>query len=464
MFEFSGNDSLKRSGFLVYFGEKRLKTGKKMLGTAVLATLAISLVLPLAFQPVSAQSLEKPEVLPHGPNGSSYWTWIKTDTVNIIFPAGGKKPTFLWWFAEDTSNIYVLKYKGLIEFMTFHTPYYRRVYEATELRLRSMLNDEYFEPGQHMLQQQARLRIRQRLMELASFYGLHRPYLPFDACGWNLTGPVEVPSDSPQYLSFNFTLVDAPSPNLKFAENNVIIRCRLYYSETTEDVEGLYTYTVGAGELKMDLIVKNWTWNLDLIRPLLDDLAENGINVPVNKTGLALWMNLASIPIEKIDLAEQDAETQDGLIETQSMTQNMYVEGSQVGVAQNRTQTDLEQQMGTQATLRERYKLRFAAPSTTLAGFFKYVPKALIRDGDTTTVVDVRASYIPAGNHMRLFLAYPYFGNKTLEHDPSLGLEAIPALVTSESLLILVGAASTITVAILAYKWKRKAINIVGPN
>ncbi len=464
MFEFSRNDSLKRSRFLVYFGEKSLKTGKKVLGTAILITLAISLVLPLTLQTASAQPLDKPEILQNGPNGSKYWTWIKTDTVNIIFPAAGKKPMFLWWFAEDTSNIYVMKYKGLIEFMTFHTYYYRRVYEATEYRLRTMLNDDYFEPGQHKLQQQARLRIQQRLMALASFYGLHRPYLPFNACGWNLTGPIEVPSDNPRYLSFNFTLVDVPFPNLKFAEDNIIIRCRLYYSETTEDVEGLYTYTVGAGELKMDLIVKNWTWNLDLIRPLLDDFAQNGINIPANRTGLALWINLASIPIEEIDLAEQDAETQDGLLEAQSMTRNMYVEGAQVGVAQNRTQTDLERQMGTQTSLRERFKLRFAAPSAALAGFFKYVPKALIRDGEDATVVDVKASYIPAGNHMRLFLAYPYFGNKTLEHDPSLGLETIPALVTTESLLILVVAASTITIAILAYKWKRKAINIIGPN
>ena len=218
IFEFSRNDFLKRSAVIVYFGEKRLKTRKNLLGTTVLTVLAISIVLPFITQTVTAETKEKPEVLPHGPNGSSNWTWIKTNTINVIFPAGGKKPTFLWWYTEDTSNIYVLKYKGLIEFMTFHTPYYQHVYESTEYRLRTMLNDEYFEPGQHMLQQQARLRIQQRLMQLASLYGLHRPYLPFSACEWNLTGPVEAPSDDPNYLSFNFTLVSVPFENLKFAE------------------------------------------------------------------------------------------------------------------------------------------------------------------------------------------------------------------------------------------------------
>lgn len=460
-FEVYRSDSLKRSNLLVYFGEKRLKK-RKNIGTAALTILAISLTIPFTAQTATAQHTRKPEILHHGPNGNRNWTWIKTDTINIMFPAGGKKPTFLWWYTEDTSNIYVLKYKGLIEFMSFKTPYYQRIYEATELRLRTTLENDYYKPRQHMLRQQIRLKIQEELMQLAFFYGLHRPYLPFSACEWNLTGPAEAPIDDPQYLSFNFTLVKVPFTNLKFAENNIIIRCRFYYSETTEDVEGKYTYSVGAGELKMDLIVKNWTWNLDLLQPLLDIFSENGINIPVNKTKLALWMNLASIPIQKIDLAEQDVETQEGMIETQSMTQYMYVEGTQVGVTQNRTQTCLEEPMRARANLRERYKLRFATPNTTLAGFFKYVPYALIRDGDTSTVVDVKASYIPAGSHMRIFLAYPYFGNKTLEHDPSLGLETLPILVTPEAYLILAGAVSLITIAVLAYKWKRKTINIVG--
>ncbi|UCB61378.1 MAG: hypothetical protein JSW72_04845 [Candidatus Bathyarchaeota archaeon] len=442
-----------------------MKNGKNILGTTVvLAILATSLVFPVAAQTTGGQNREHPEILPHGPNGSNNWTWIKTDTINLIFPAGGRKPMFLWWYAEDPSNIYALKYKGLIEFMTFATPYYQHVYEATEFKLRTALNSGYFEPSQYQIRQQARLRIQQRLMNLAFFYGLHKPYLPFGACEWSLSGPVEVPDGSPLYLSFNFTLVGVPFPNLKFAENNVIIRCRFYLVETTEDVGGFYTYSVGEGELKMDLIVKNWTWNLDLIQPLLGEFADNGIEIPTNRTGLALWMNLASISLEKLDFAEQDIDAENGSVETQSMTQNMYVEGAQVSLAQNNTQSNLEEPLRNRANMRERFRLRFATPDASLAGFFKYVPKALVYDDATTTVVDVRASYISAGSHMRLFLAYPYFGNKTLEHDPSLGLEIEPTLLTSESLLILVGSISTVTIVIAVYKWKRKTINIVGPN
>ncbi|MDH5448215.1 MAG: hypothetical protein OEY24_03045 [Candidatus Bathyarchaeota archaeon] len=435
-----------------------MKTRKNLIGPTILAILTMSLALPLIAQPASAQTLTKPEILTY----REKWQWIKTDKINIIFPSGGKKPMFLWWYANDTSNIYVVKYKGLIEFMTFDYPYYRRVYEATEQKMQTMLNERYFGPKQHILQAAIRNRIQQQLQQLAFLYGLHRPYLPFSACQWNLTGPTEVTQGDVQYLSFNFTLVKVPFTNLEFAENNVIIRCRFYYTPATENVDDLYTYTVGGGELKMDLIVKNWTWNIDLIQPLLAELAENGIDVPIRKAGLALWINLASIPIEKINLAEQDVETTDGNIEASSMTQSMYVEGTQVGIIQNKTLTEHEQPMTARARLRERFRLRFERGNATFAGFFKFVPKAILRDGENMTVVDVKASYIPAGHHMRLFLCYPYFGNKTLEHDPSLGLETLPTLITPELLLLLVGTASIITLVILAVRWKRKALNIVG--
>ena len=416
-------------------------------------------MLPLLANAASPETLTAPDVTTY----RNKWQWIKTDTINILFPAGGEKPMFLWWYANDTSNVHVVKYKGLIEFLTFDHPYYRRTYEATALTMQAMLSERYFEPGQYRLQEMVRNRIRERIMYLALEYGLHSPYLPFNACTWNLTGPVEVTRGDVQYLSFNFTLVEVPFPNLQFAEHNVIIQCRFYYTAATEDVEGLYTYDVGAGELKMDLIVKNWTWNIDLIQPLLDELADSGIDVPVKKAGLALWINLCSISMDQIALVEEDVETSDGHVETASRTQNMYVEGVQVGVAENKTMAGaMEQPLTAQARLRERHRLRFQVHNATVAGYFKFVPQAIIRDGDNATVVDVTASYISAGSHLRLFLAYPYFGDRTLEHDPSLGLDSLPTLVTPGLLLVVIGAASVIAVAVVAVRWKRRTVNIVG--
>jgi len=43
--------------------------------------------------------------------------------------------------------------------------------------------------------------------------------------------------------------------------------------------------------------------------------------------------------------------------------------------------------------------------------------------------VEIKASYIEAGAYVRLFIGYPYFGNETLEHDPSMGVE-VPETTT----------------------------------
>ena len=86
--------------------------------------------------------------------------------------------------------------------------------------------------------------------------------------------------------------------------------------------------------------------------------------------------------------------------------------------------------------------------------------------GDTVGFVDVTASYIAAGHHLRLFICYPYFGNYTLEHDPTIGLASapqLPTLLTPEVIAILMLATVIITIAILAYRRKKETINIISP-
>jgi hypothetical protein len=110
-------------------------------------------------------------------------------------------------------------------------------------------------------------------------------------------------------------------------------------------------------------------------------------------------------------------------------------------------------------------------------------------------MVPVKASYIAGGAHMRLFIGYPYFGNGTLEHDPSIGVdtpkteapgientpkytvqtptgnsetplvlgEYVLSLFTPELMVALVVIITVIAAVIYATKWKRKTpVNIVG--
>jgi hypothetical protein len=67
-----------------------------------------------------------------------------------------------------------------------------------------------------------------------------------------------------------------------------------------------------------------------------------------------------------------------------------------------------------------------------------------------------------AGAHMRLFIGYPYFGNNTLEHDPSIGVEGVAPWMPTNLLAVLIGATIVIAVAVIAVRVRKKMVNIVS--
>ena len=432
---------------------------------AMLLSVSLTLsMLPFMVLPAAANNESTPITIDE--NYRQHWIRLETDLITILFPANGRKPMFLWWYSNDTNNIYVMKYKGLIEFLTFDVPYYLRRCEANELTIQEQLEAKYAMSGPH--QTQIRNRIRAYIGWLL---GLHPPFLPFSACEWNLTGPVLVPKGDNVYcVSFNFTLTKAP-PIFSFAENNVIIRCR-FYNGSVEESAGTYNYTVGTGQMKMDLVVKNWTWNIDKLQPLFDVLEEQyGISVPPHKTGMALWINLASIKIDDLPYAEDDIENPaDSTVETvagvRATASNMVFGGRSHQITKNDIVAGVDEKPITlRYRLREQLRMHFAKGDTPLAGFFSFVSTANVIDPETgSKLVNVTASYIAAGGHMRLFLGYPYFGNNTLEHDPLIGAEYIPAFVSPVLVLILVVAAGAVGVVFVVAKWKRKTVNIVGAS
>ena len=439
-----------------------MKNTKKSIITISLAFLITSTIIPMfLMNNVRAANNENALNVSCELFRNGKWWRVQTDFITVLFPASGKKPMFLWWYSNDTNNIYVVKYKGLIEYLTIDNPYYTHRYEANTLTMRERLEAKYAASGPHQNQ------IRNRIHEhLAWLLGFHPACLPFSACEWNLTSPEDVKRpDGVSYISFNFTLVKAP-PTFDFAEKNVIIRCRFYTTDATEDVYGLYNYTVHAGELKMDVVIRNWEWNIDKLGDLFETLHnEFNITIPKMRAGLALWVDLASIEIADIPIAEQDASSTSDLVEANSKASDMIVGGQRVRVRENKTA------MGADETpihvgdrIRERYRLRFARGSQTLAGFFDFVDQAVVINSTTKKIVPVNitAAYIPAGNHIRLFIGYPYFGNSTLEHDPSIGVESVTLWLPTGLLLLLISATTIIAVAVAVLKIRKKTVNIVS--
>ncbi|MEM2691673.1 MAG: hypothetical protein QXS01_06215, partial [Candidatus Bathyarchaeia archaeon] len=449
--------------------------------------LALSLALLLAAPALAALSptanaedpVEDVQSLPveEGP-WESVWYRFKTPLITLIFPARGTKPMFLWWYTNDSSTIYVVKFKGVIEYLAIDKPYYRHRFHADNATINATLWKDRIEPALRQRYRYGEMMYRQAVSEFAELlFSLHRAYLPFSACNWTLTGPLYI--EEKNYWSFNFTLTTVHGhPNLKFAENNIEIRCRFYNTTTTEIPDPAkrdYNYTVAAGQLKFDFVVKNWQWNIDKINGFL---RKWNIVIPENRTGLTLWINMASIKLEDLQCAENEVQNQaehqvetEYRVETASKMREAIINGERYAVDRNETSQD---ENPVQATLqlrerfRERVRLHFARGEKDVpVGFLEFVPWArlLYPNGTTYDYVNVTASYLAAGGHLRLFICYPYFGNYTLEHDPTIGLTSaptIPELITPKLLWILIGATAVIGVAVAAVKLLKKPVNILA--
>ncbi|MEM3536179.1 MAG: hypothetical protein QXF44_00220 [Candidatus Bathyarchaeia archaeon] len=446
--------------------------------------MALSLTLLLALPAIatatanSATNTEETEALPVQAGPWGVWYRFETPLITLIFPASGKKPMFLWWYTNDNSTVYVVKFKGVIEYLTFDLPYYDRRYPADNLTVQQMLSDKYIEPKiggfQHHIRQQLREAIMGKL--LGWLAGFHPYYLPFSACSWELSPPELVSNGNVSYWSFNFTLRDVPMPRFTFAENNIQIRCRFYNTTTTETPDPAYpeyNYTVAAGHLKFDFVVSNWQWNIDKLENFVDWVQTNhpnlNITIPSHKTGLALWINMASIKIEDLDAAQNEIQNQyQETVETRSQMQAATINDQYYQVSANETEKgQYERQLQITNRFRERARIQYAKGESAFAGFLEFVPWArlLNETGGTVEYVDVTASYIAAGAHLRLFICYPYFGNYTLEHDPTIGVmsaPAVPTLVRPVMLAVLIGATIAIAIAVAAVKLQKKPVNIVN--
>jgi hypothetical protein len=450
----------------------------------------------IAFQASAAENEENDEVKIIPGN----WYRLESDIITALFPAGGQKPMFIWWYTTQPNQVYVVKFQGLIEWLAIEhsslpdPDYYSSMRNASSDIWSGHFDNWYFKPMEQEYMMNTRMRmmllsIMQQMMEQMNLTW-HMPFLDFRAAQWSLGDIRNITSPDGKIIgvAFAFTLVETPQPRFQFAEDNIMIRIRFYNTTVEETVPGTSsTYTVKAGEMKMDLVINKWVWNLDSIKALVAELQSEGfsISIPNMKSRLALWVNLASINITRTPLTE--AEDQPERIEDTSTSTVMEVNENRENMNMTSTQ---EKPIETSHPI---VKIQFVNQTETLAGFFRFVAQAKVSDypnqGDIN-MVPVKAAFRPAGAHMKLFLGYPYFGNGTLEHDPSIGVDTtsedtipkytvqapsgrsitptvigayIPPLFTPPLMIALIAVISATAIALYAVKWKRKTpVNMVG--
>ncbi|MEJ5292454.1 MAG: hypothetical protein WHS82_02570 [Candidatus Methanosuratincola sp.] len=269
---------------------------------------------------------------------------------------------------------------------------------------------------------------REMLRNMAE--GFHPGLLAFAGCKWQLSVPekISLEDGTPIGLAFNMTLTDAPQ-KFEFAEGNVRLAIRIYNATVLETVIAggeSFTYQVAAGEMKIDLIVKDWEWNFD---PRTVSLLNTSISI---SPALALWIDASAFEVNgSVEALFDDLEGVRTPAISSKMKFGVDSENETINLqAQNQEAKELGFKLGLAQKILAGKLMRFPTPAKlrlaeegTLGGFFKFVPNAVVTDPEgNESVVEVTAAYLAAGNHLKVYLCYPYF-NGTLTHDPSLGVE-----------------------------------------
>jgi len=429
----------------------------------LLIFLLVFALIPFLATQAKAQSASDGTEQPQVSNNGQWWQ-INTTTITVLFPAQGQKPMFLWYYNDNASEVYCVKYRGLIEYLPLNG-YYTPDCEANPQTMQSLMLSEYGGMGGMGMSGMQGL-IGDAYQGWVSNF--HPSYLPFSACSWDLTGPSQgTDENGGTYVSFNLTLGGAPS-GFGFAQNNVSFRCTFYENQSTQQPYGLYSYTIGPEEMDMALSVSDWSWNTNYMSSLFTSMHRDyGVTVPSQTGSLALWCDLTSIDMKNLGVALNDANepltsvpqnstlAPTGLLESGSTLTDIIAGDHQIHMQnmQESTTDALSVPTGGAAP----YRMQFAEGDKTLPGFFDFVNHAAVfnQTAGEAYSEDATASYRTADNYMQLFICYPYFGGNTLEHGPSIGIDTKAQLIPENLPVILIVITVTAIVMATAKKSRR---------
>jgi hypothetical protein len=241
---------------------------------------------------------------------------------------------------------------------------------------------------------------------------------------WTHTGFYTLPGGSG--VGINFTLADpiTLSAGNTLKAGSVVLIVKAYNATQTLTVDGK-PVTVSTAEVKFDVVINSWPF-------------QNATNM------LALQVNMHS-STEHYDFGEvSGTESVDG----------SHSEGTQTAEHEFHQTSGVEQET----------KLSTGSiTSSSTVGFFRFVNKATVTSpSGATSSVPVTASFKSEADNdggdketfMKLYLAYPNFGQGTLVHDPSVGLGGgFPTLY-----LVLAGAAAAGLIAVVVIRRRHPQI------
>lgn len=244
---------------------------------------------------------------------------------------------------------------------------------------------------------------------------VHPTFFEFNQAKWNFSGfePIKSGNTTIGY-QFSFVSQDIKNPKFSYLENQFEIRGRVYNTTVKEG-----NITVTSASVKTDIIIKSWQWNLN-------STVARILNLNMTEDKLALWVDITAFNANKADDAISGKANASA---TEIKSDDQKIDTRPHGETAGQDEKELKVK-GSET------RLSFANESNTLGGFFNFTNYAYVYTNSSAPTsgekVPVTAAYLPDGRHLRLFLLYPNFGAKSLEHDPTMGVDVAGVSTTPQ--------------------------------
>ncbi|MFW9871041.1 MAG: hypothetical protein ACFFEL_15530 [Candidatus Thorarchaeota archaeon] len=333
--------------------------------------------------------------------------WITTDIISIM--ANGDYPQFHFWYASDEDG-------SLVRFSAS----YNMIIEFEDAN-----DDDAFQTGEQLY------------------------FAPLAAYEWTVqTGSIEdgdVTTEvwlkytksgvrSEPLLTADLASMEGPGSVERFADVTIQIWAHIYledYEGSVSDGNGAHAnFTVAGGsELKMDITIGGFPFSSENSKVALKAILKEN-----EATGPQMHQHR---------------------FETRERFRNVTCDSNMNWTTEDGNESRFERMSGF-----DTQKIDFIDSDTGLSqGFFSWLDKAVISwpsAGDE--IVNVTVSYAPVGDGLAVYLAYPYFDNGSILHDPSIGLyeNAAPLIDNPVTPILVAGIGGFAIIAILVILVRKK--------
>jgi hypothetical protein len=381
---------------------------KKSIPTAITMALILSLlILPMSYgRPVMGWYVVEE---------AEGWKIIKTDVITMAIPSTKTIPMFIWWYNNDDGVLYSVKYEGLAEAWLFPSEEFGqgKLFDdargfKNEFLVRVRANPHGWIENTFFIS---------KIDQVAT--SLHPFFFSFSkGVSWSLTEitPIHAIDGNLVGIAFAFVLDESVDPKFKFTEGNILIRNTIFLVPVKMQI-GDVEKTLSKAELKSDIVISGWQWNYDVFASTFQESSDGS---PEASPRLVLSAKFNVLNVGKADRLNLMNQARDDAVSSQYMVEARVRTGDNIVTLSSKI--DQEDKIGSKDGIP---RLEILAKGSASTGFFDFVPNALIIHEDQIEQVGVEGVYHAANGVVKTFLVYPYFGDSTFEHDPSIGVYSL---------------------------------------